>query len=51
MKVKGTAVSAHAIKEYRVADVQLYAFLTLAVDRCKLSVSYVSSGGTAPSIS
>jgi len=46
VQAKGTAVSVHAIKAYRAADVQLYSFLTLAVDRCELSASYVSSGGT-----
>ena len=46
VQAKGTAVSVHAIKAYRAADVQLYSFLTLAVERCELSASYVSSGGT-----
>jgi len=48
VQAKGTAVSVHAIKAYRAADVQLYSFLTLAVDRCELSASYISSGGTDP---
>jgi len=48
VKAKGTAVSVHAMKEYRGADIQLYSFLTLAVDRCDLSASYISSGGTDP---
>jgi hypothetical protein len=46
VQAKGTAVSVHAIKAYRAADVQLYSFLSLAVDRCELSASYVSSGET-----
>ena len=46
VQAKGTAVSVHAIKAHRAADVQLYSFLSLAVDRCELSASYVSSGGT-----
>ena len=44
VKAKGTAVSVHAMKEYRGADVQLYSFLSLAVEGCNLSASYVSSG-------
>ena len=44
VKAKGTAVSTNAMKEYRGADVQLYSVLSLAVERCKLSASYVSSG-------
>jgi hypothetical protein len=44
VKAKSTAVSANAMKEYRGVDVQLYSFLSLAVERCKLSASYVSSG-------
>ena len=46
MKATGTAVSVPAIKTYRGAEVQLYLFLSLAVGRCELSASYVSSGGT-----
>ena len=48
VKTKGTAVSVHAMKEYRGAYIQFYTFLTLAVERCDLSVSYISSGGTDP---
>jgi len=44
VKAKGTAVSAHAMKEYRTADIQLYPFLTLAVDRCELSASHTNCG-------
>ena len=39
VKAKGTAVSVHAMKEYRGADIELYTFLTLAVDKCGLSAS------------
>jgi len=41
VKAKGTAFSVHAMKEYRGADVQLYAFLTLAAERlsCQLHTS------------
>jgi hypothetical protein len=44
VKAEVIAVSVHAIKAYRGADVQLYAFLSLAVDRRELSASHVSSG-------
>ena len=46
VKAKGTAVSVHAMKEYRGADIELYTFLSLSVDRCELSASYVRSGVT-----
>jgi hypothetical protein len=46
VQAKRTDVSVHANNAYRAADVQLYSFLSLAVDRCELSSSYVSSGGT-----
>jgi hypothetical protein len=45
VKAESTAVSVHTNKEYRGTEVQLYSFLSLAVDRIKLSASYVSCGG------
>jgi hypothetical protein len=41
---ESTAVSVQANKAYTAADVQLYIFLSLAVERSKLSASYVSGG-------